>query len=93
MLDSGGVLSLELQLNVVLFVEAGGHPVGEPEGEDVQGERPLPPPGSPSRLLQFMVRDYPSCPLPGQHMCSEHFTANGLGQPGLLRGIQTSLVL
>lgn len=46
-LDSGGVLSLELQLNVVLYVESGevggggGCPMREPKAEGVRGEGAL----------------------------------------------------
>lgn len=49
-LDSGGVLSLELQLNAVC-PRRGGFPVGESEGESRWRVGPLSPPGSRSRLL------------------------------------------
>jgi hypothetical protein len=60
-LDSGGVLSLELQLNVVLCEEWGDCSVGEPEGE-VSG---APPPGSLSRvlLLILIIRNHVSVQL------------------------------
>lgn len=52
-LDSGGVLSLELQLNVVLLGK-GCFPVGESEGR-LQACRALPPSGALSRSLLCFV--------------------------------------
>lgn len=76
-LDSGGVLSLELHLNAVLCGEGEVAPMGELEKE---GDRC----GRLCRLLSldFKIRDLVSSILVNKHALGIDSTANGLGQPG-----------
>lgn len=88
-LDSGGVFSLELQLNVVLLADVGGLPCGELREDAVRGVGAQTSSRKPAQVVSTHPYNEGLClstVLANKHALSIDFAMSGLGQPGQQSG-------